>query len=75
MYEECVLIVGDPHLANSRAWIAVQRIRIEDKDAEVLQEHQRGVFDFDISVKRDILPEFEFPIPKAKSVRKYQSSS
>lgn len=57
------VIVGDARLKTSRSWVAVPRMRIRDHDAEVVKEPKRGVFDFDISIKRHLLPEFEFPLP------------
>lgn len=57
------IVLGDRRLSPSISWTVTTTLRFSDTDAAVFAPKARGVFDFDVSVKTGLLPEFEFPIP------------
>lgn len=57
------VILGDERLKRSVSWLVTDSMKFADADAEIFKLLPRGVFDFDISVKKEILPEFEYPLP------------
>lgn len=57
------VVLGDRRLAPSVTWTVTPAMQFADADAAVFAPKARGVFDFDVSVKSRLLPEFEFPIP------------
>lgn len=61
------IIFGDNNLKpnNGFTWVVATNMNWNDKDSQVFKDVPRNVFDFDVSVKKDILlPEFEFPLPE-----------
>lgn len=57
------IVLGDRRLSPSISWTVTTELQFSDKDAAVFAPKPRGVFDFDVSVKTRLLPEFESPIP------------
>lgn len=57
------VVLGDERLKSSKTWVVTDSLRFKDQDASDFKPAPRGVFDFDVSVKKHLLPEFEFPIP------------
>lgn len=56
------VILGDRRLSPSFTWTITTNMRFIDPTAAVFAPSPRGVFDFDVSVKTNLLPEFEFPL-------------
>ncbi|CAN8069594.1 unnamed protein product [Agarophyton chilense] len=57
------LIMGDPELDLSQTWTITDKMTFSDKASALFKEPERGVFDFDVSVKKYLLPEFISPTP------------
>lgn len=58
------LVMGDLKLAESRTWTITKDMRFDESCAELFKQPERGVFDFDVSVKKQLLPEFHSPNPE-----------
>lgn len=60
------LVMGDWKLDQSATWVITERMRF-GADAKAMFEHApRGVFDFDVGVKKGVLPEFETALPEGE---------
>ncbi|KAI0565495.1 Oligosaccharyltransferase subunit Ribophorin II [Gracilaria domingensis] len=57
------LVMGDFELDPSETWTITDSMTFSDEARELFNQAERGVFDFDISVKKSPLPEFISPIP------------
>lgn len=60
------VIVGDPRLAKSVSWTVTESFRFCDDCGPAFVAKPRGVFDFDMSVKKTLLPEFITALPEAE---------
>lgn len=60
------LVMGDWRLERSATWVITERMRFA-ADADPMFEHApRSVFDFDVGVKKEVLPEFETALSKGE---------
>jgi CxxC motif-containing protein len=61
------VIVGDTRMENGGVtWVAMKELRFEGGGGQGLfAPVARGVFDFDVGVKKQLLPEFSSPLPAA----------
>lgn len=57
------LIMGDLHMKESTTWTITENMRFAEDAAPMFSRPERGVFDFDVSVKKYLLPEFFSPVP------------
>lgn len=58
------IIIGDLKLKESRTWTITDHMSFQDDVAKsIFEKPARNVFDFDVGVKKTLLPEFSFPIP------------
>lgn len=57
------LVMGDLHMKESTTWTITENMRFAEDAAPMFSRPERGVFDFDVSVKKYLLPEFVSPIP------------
>lgn len=56
------LIMGGLELDSSTTWSITDNMRFKEASTDAFKEPARGVFDFDVSVKKSLLPEFISPI-------------
>lgn len=57
------LVMGDFKLTQSTTWTITENMRFAEGSEALFQPPPTGVFDFDIGVKKRLLPEFVSPIP------------
>lgn len=57
------LVLGDARMKPSRTWTVTHGLRLGDADGAAFKRRSGGVFDFDIGVKKELLPEFDSPLP------------
>lgn len=57
------IILGDARMHPSVTWVVTDKLRFGQRSAGAFAPKARGVFDFDVSVRKEVLPEFESPIP------------
>lgn len=60
------LVMGDKLLKEGVAWRITDNMRFADDASAMFQRPARGVFDFDVGVKKDLLPEFISPVPSSE---------
>ena len=56
------IIVGDRELGESVVWTITREFKLDS----AYEEKKRGVFDFDLAIRKSIKPEFDTPIPGAR---------
>lgn len=61
------LIFGDARLANSATWTITSAMAFANPTHPSFIPPETSVFDFDISVKKSLLPEFRTPIPPSEA--------
>ena len=58
------IIMGDLKLKESQTWTITDHMSFQDHvGSGIFEKPARKVFDFDVGVKKTLLPEFSFPIP------------
>jgi hypothetical protein len=57
------IVIGDTRMAAGVTWVAIEAMRFTDGSAGVFAKPAGNVFDFDVGVKRRLLPEFTTPLP------------
>lgn len=57
------IIVGDTQMTAGISWVAIKRMKFSSGSASVFKPPAGGVFDFDVGVKKSLLPEFSSPLP------------
>lgn len=62
------LIMGDKLLKDSTTWRITEKMRFEEDAFPMFTRVTRGVFDFDVGVKKGLLPEFISPIPASEKM-------
>lgn len=56
------LIMGDLDLHLAKTWTITEKMAFSTNSHQLFKAPERNVFDFDVSVKKSLLPEFTFPI-------------
>lgn len=56
------IIVGDTDMTSGITWIAIKSLKFQQRDRGLFAAPVKGVFEFDNSVKKHVLPEFSSPI-------------
>lgn len=57
------VIVGDTKMASGSTWVAIAEMKFSSAGANVFKAPAAEVFDFDVGVKKALLPEFTSPLP------------
>lgn len=57
------IVVGDARLDTSIVWTATRSLLFNSSEAFERLSKKRGVFDFDLSVRKTLQPEFDTPLP------------
>lgn len=57
------VVMGDLHMKDSTTWTITENMRFADDASPMFSRPQGGIFDFDVSVKKYMLPEFVSPVP------------
>lgn len=57
------IVVGDTRMAAGATWVAVSEMKFSSSASSVFKPPAAGVFDFDVGVKKELLPEFTSPLP------------
>lgn len=57
------VIVGDVRLPKGIAWVVTEAMTFDASDSSLFKVKPRGVFDFDVGIKKKLLPEFITPLP------------
>lgn len=56
------VILGDVEMDRGMTWVVTERMTFEEGSAKMFGGPARGVFDFDVGVKKTLLPEFITPL-------------
>lgn len=57
------IVVGDTRMAAGATWVAISMMKFSSSAASVFKPPAPGVFDFDVGVKKILLPEFTSTLP------------
>lgn len=60
------LVMGDWKLGQSATWVITEKMKFAEDAASMFERAPKGVFDFDVGVKKEALPEFETALPEGE---------